>query len=98
MRTHLYSTDYASIACLGEMIKINGLEDDKRRTFFPAIVSAVKTTTDSDGDILSAEAVSCEDAMKALREVVYSCRTARWGNERESHGTVQQWVINEIQL
>lgn len=82
--SHLYSTDYASSACLGEMIKINGLEDDKRRTFFPTIISAVKTITDPDGDILTAEAVSCEYALKALSAKWYTLAELPAGETSEN--------------
>ena len=82
--SHLYSTDYASSACLGEMIKINGLEDDKRRTFFPTIISAVKTITDPDGDILTHEAVSCEYALKALSAKWYTLAELPAGETSEN--------------
>lgn len=70
--TYMYSDDYATNVCLGEVTKINGVTDDQRRTFFPSVVSAVRTTTDLVGEVLTTELVSAEAVKTALSSKWYT--------------------------
>lgn len=68
----MYSSDYATNVCLGEVIKINGLYADTRRTFLPSVVSAVRTTAEIGGDVLTTETLSPEGALKLLSAKWYT--------------------------
>ena len=62
----MYSSDYATNVLLGAVNKNGGLSTDTKRTFTPAIVSAVRTTTDIGCDVITTETVKPTDAEKAL--------------------------------
>ena len=81
--SYLYSDDYATNVCLGEVIKINGLNADIRRTFFPSVVSAVRTTTDLVSNTLSSEVVSADDVKKSLSAKWYTLQEVPAGGISE---------------
>ena len=62
----MYSSDYATNVLLGAVNKNGGLSTDTKRTFTPAIVSAVRTTTDIGCDVITTETVKPTDAEKVL--------------------------------
>lgn len=68
----LYGSDDSTNALVGEVIKINGVSDDTRRTFMPSIVGAVRTTTELGGSVLTSETVTAEVALKALSAKWYT--------------------------
>lgn len=68
----MYSSDYATNVLLGAVNKNGGLSTDTKRTFTPAIVSAVRTTTDIGCDVITTETVKPTDAEKALSAKWYT--------------------------
>lgn len=68
----MYSSDYATNVLLGAVNKNGGLPTDTKRTFTPAIVSAVRTTTDIGCDVITTETVKPTDAEKALSAKWYT--------------------------
>ncbi len=71
-QSYLYSDDEATSVCLGEVNKTNGVTDDIRCTFIPSVVSAVKTTSNLFGDVLSSEVVSADSVKKTLSAKWYT--------------------------